>query len=43
MFDCGMELAGLFREVGATKVLTAEISGIARRVARLEPMVCIKG
>ena len=28
MFDCGKELAGRFREVGATKVLTAEISGI---------------
>lgn len=28
MFDCGRELAGLFRETAATKVLTAEISGI---------------
>ena len=28
MFDCGVELAGRFRDVGATKVLTAEISGI---------------
>ena len=28
MFDCGKELAGCFREVGATKVLTAETSGI---------------
>lgn len=29
---CGRELAGRFREVGATKVLTAEISGIAPAV-----------
>jgi xanthine phosphoribosyltransferase len=28
MFDCGRELAGLFQETAATKVLTAEISGI---------------
>jgi xanthine phosphoribosyltransferase len=28
MFDCGSELARLFREAAATKVLTAEISGI---------------
>ena len=28
LFDCGKELAERFREVGATKVLTAEISGI---------------
>lgn len=29
MDACGQELAGRFRSVGATKVLTAEISGIA--------------
>ena len=28
MFECGRELAGRFRDVRATKVLTAEISGI---------------
>jgi len=30
--DCGRELASRFRRVGATKVLTAEISGIAPAV-----------
>ena len=29
MAECGKELANRFRDVGATKVLTAEISGIA--------------
>ena len=29
MEECGQELAKLFKDVGATKVLTAEISGIA--------------
>jgi xanthine phosphoribosyltransferase len=29
MYECGKELAEKFRDVGATKVLTAEISGIA--------------
>lgn len=28
MFDCGKDLAELFRDVGTTKVLTAETSGI---------------
>ena len=32
MDECGRELASRFREVGATKVLTAEISGIAPAV-----------
>ncbi len=32
MDECGQELARLFRHVGATKVLTAEISGIAPAV-----------
>jgi xanthine phosphoribosyltransferase len=29
MYECGIELARRFRKTGATKVLTAEISGIA--------------
>lgn len=33
MDACGREFARLFRDVGATKVLTAEISGIAPAVA----------
>jgi xanthine phosphoribosyltransferase len=33
MFDCGREFAQLFQDVGATKVLTAEISGIAPALA----------
>ncbi len=33
MFDCGAEFARLFSSVGATKVLTAEISGIAPALA----------
>jgi xanthine phosphoribosyltransferase len=33
MFDCGREFALLFKDVGATKVLTAEISGIAPALA----------
>lgn len=33
MFDCGAEFAQLFKDVGATKVLTAEISGIAPALA----------
>lgn len=33
MFDCGREFAQLFKDVGATKVLTAEISGIAPALA----------
>jgi xanthine phosphoribosyltransferase len=32
MDECGKELARRFREIGATKVLTAEISGIAPAV-----------
>ena len=32
MFDCGEKFALLFKEVGATKILTAEISGIAPAV-----------
>ena len=28
MFDCGKELAASFRDVHASKVMTAEISGI---------------
>jgi xanthine phosphoribosyltransferase len=33
MFECGQEFARLFKDVGATKVLTAEISGIAPALA----------
>ncbi len=33
MYACGEELAARFRDLGATKVLTAEISGIAPAVA----------
>jgi xanthine phosphoribosyltransferase len=33
MFECGRELARRFARVGATKILTAEISGIAPAVA----------
>ena len=33
MDDCGREFALLFKNVGATKVLTAEISGIAPAIA----------
>ena len=33
MDNCGQELARLFAHVGATKILTAEISGIAPAVA----------
>src|SRR3970282_1210314 len=33
MDQCGREFARLFRDIGATKVLTAEISGIAPAVA----------
>ena len=32
MNECGEELARLFEDVGATKILTAEISGIAPAV-----------
>lgn len=32
MNECGKELARLFKDVGATKILTAEISGIAPAV-----------
>jgi xanthine phosphoribosyltransferase len=32
MDDCGMEFARIFKQVGATKILTAEISGIAPAV-----------
>ncbi len=33
MFECGAEFARRFRDVGASKVLTAEISGIAPALA----------
>lgn len=33
MFECGREFACRFKDVGATKILTAEISGIAPAVA----------
>jgi xanthine phosphoribosyltransferase len=33
MDECGIEFARLFRDIGATKILTAEISGIAPALA----------
>ena len=38
MKDCGEELARRFKHVGATKVLTAEISGIAPALATALPL-----
>jgi tRNA-splicing ligase RtcB len=36
------EAPGAYKDVGAV-VLAAEHAGLARRVARLVPLVCIKG
>ena len=36
------EAPGAYKDVGAV-VEAAEHAGLARRVARLEPLVCIKG
>jgi tRNA-splicing ligase RtcB len=36
------EAPGAYKDVGAV-VLAAEHAGLARRVARLTPMICIKG
>ena len=36
------EAAGAYKDVGRV-CLVAELAGLARRVARLEPLVCIKG
>jgi tRNA-splicing ligase RtcB len=36
------EAPGAYKDVGEV-VAAAEQAGLARRVARLEPMVCIKG
>jgi tRNA-splicing ligase RtcB len=36
------EAPGAYKDVGAV-VLAAEEAGLARRVARLHPLICIKG
>ncbi|MGD0636162.1 MAG: RtcB family protein, partial [Beijerinckiaceae bacterium] len=36
------EAPGAYKDVGAV-VLAAERAGLARRVARLRPVICIKG
>jgi tRNA-splicing ligase RtcB len=36
------EAPGAYKDVGAV-VLAAERAGLARRVARLRPLICIKG
>jgi len=36
------EAPGAYKDVSAV-VLAAEAAGLARRVARLEPLICIKG